>query len=68
MDFSSESWPRPSMRFLSGLSDAVRGDLLRVLSADSRARADLVRQFYERGDDDFVETLTELEADELLRL
>jgi predicted HAD superfamily phosphohydrolase len=45
----------------------ARRDLFRVLTADSRARADVIRQFHERGDDGMVEVLTELEADDLLR-
>jgi hypothetical protein len=31
-------------------------------------RADVIRQFHERGDVGMVEVLTELEADDLLRL
>jgi hypothetical protein len=31
-------------------------------------RADVIRQFHERGDTGMVEVLTELEADDLLRL
>lgn len=45
----------------------MRQDLLRVLESDSRVRADVVRQFHERGDAGMVELLAELEADELLR-
>ncbi len=30
-------------------------------------RADVIRQFHERGEDSMVEVLTELEADEFLR-
>ena len=40
---------------------------LRVLEADSLVRADVVRQFYERGDHSMVEVLPELEADPVLR-
>ena len=50
------------------LLSEVRHDLLRVLSSPSRVRADVIRQFHERGDDSMVEVLTDLEADELLRL
>jgi hypothetical protein len=39
-----------------------------VLTSDDRVRADVIRQFHERGDDGMVEVLTELEADDLLRL
>lgn len=45
----------------------ARRDLLRVLTWPSNVRADVVRQFHERGDDGMVEVLTELEADELAR-
>jgi hypothetical protein len=45
----------------------ARRDLLRILSSPSRVRADVIRQFHERGDDGMVEVLAELEADELLR-
>jgi hypothetical protein len=34
----------------------------------STVRADVIRQFHERGEDGMVEILTELEADELVRL
>ena len=43
-------------------------DLLRVLTAPSNVRADVIRQFHERGDAGMVEVLSDLEADELLRL
>ena len=46
----------------------ARRDLLRVLTSDSRVRADVVRQFHERGDEGMVEVLTELEADDVLRM
>jgi hypothetical protein len=46
----------------------ARADLLRVLTSPSNVRADIVRQFHERGDAGMVEVLTELEADPLLRL
>jgi hypothetical protein len=45
----------------------VRRDLLRVLTSPSNVRADVVRQFHERGKDDMVDVLTELEADPELR-
>jgi hypothetical protein len=40
----------------------------RVLTSPSNVRADVIRQFYERGDAGMVEVLTDQEADELLRL
>lgn len=52
---------------LEGLPSEVRRDLLRVLASPSNVRADVIRQFHERGDAGMVEVLTELEADELLR-
>lgn len=38
-----------------------------MLTSPSNVRADVVRQFHERGDEGMVEVLTDLEADELLR-
>jgi hypothetical protein len=55
------------VRDLRGLSAGVRRDLLRVLTSDSRVRADVIRQFHERGDKGMVEMLAEIEADDLLR-
>jgi hypothetical protein len=52
---------------LTKLTKSVRRELLRVLTAESDVRADIVRQFHERGDDDLVEVLAELEADDVLR-
>jgi hypothetical protein len=52
---------------LRSLPAGVRRDLLRVLTSDSRVRADVIMQFHERGDDGMVEVLAELEADDLLR-
>jgi hypothetical protein len=46
----------------------ARRDLFHVLTADARARADVIRQFHERGDDGMVDVHTELESDDLLRL
>jgi len=40
---------------------------LRVLTSSEHVRADVIRQFHERGEEAMVEVLTELEADELLR-
>ena len=35
-----------------------------MLTSESAVRADVIRQFHERGDDSMVAVLTELEADE----
>lgn len=50
------------------LPDGARADLLRVLTSPSNVRADVIRQFHDRGDEGMVEMLAELEADELARL
>jgi hypothetical protein len=55
-------------RRLLSLPPGARADLLRVLTSPSNVRADVIRQFYERGDDGMVGVLSDLEADELLRL
>ena len=55
-------------RSLGDLPIGVRADLLRVLKSPSNVRADVTRQFHERGEDGMVEVLTELEADELIRI
>jgi len=55
------------MSYLRDLPDGARRDLLRVLMSPSNVRADVIRQFHERGDEGMVEVMTELEADELLR-
>ena len=49
------------------LPAGARRDLLRVLTSDDRVRADVIRQFHDRGDEGMVEALAELEADDLLR-
>jgi hypothetical protein len=54
-------------RWMSQLSDGARRELIRVLISPSNVRADVIRQFHERGAEGMVEVLTELEADELLR-
>lgn len=54
-------------RRLRRLPAGARADLLRVLTSRSNVRADVIRQFHERGEDGMVEVLTELESDELLR-
>jgi hypothetical protein len=54
---------------LRRIPPAARVDLLRVLESDSRVRADVIRQFYERrGGVELAELLMELEEDELIRL
>ena len=55
------------MNYFGRLPGAARRDLLRVLASSSDVRADVIRQFHERGDEGMVEVLTELEADDLLR-
>jgi len=52
---------------LRKLPRGARADLLRVLESPSNVRADVIRQFYERGEGGMVEVLTELEADAVLR-
>lgn len=41
--------------------------ILRVLTSPSNVRADVIRQFHDRGDEGMVEVLAEFEADDLLR-
>lgn len=53
---------------LECLAPRARRDLLRVLTSPSNVRADVIRQFHERGDAGMVEVLSDLEADELIRL
>jgi hypothetical protein len=53
---------------LRRLNAQARRELLRVLASPSAVRADVIRQFHERGDEGMVEVLTALEAEELLRL
>lgn len=55
------------VRRLRRLPPGARRDLLRVLTSPSNVRADVIRQFHERGDEGMVETLSDLEADELMR-
>jgi hypothetical protein len=57
--------PLPHLR---RLPTGARADLLRVLESPSNVRADVIRQFHERGDAGMVEVLSDLEADDLLRL
>jgi len=59
---------RPPSSYVSRIPPGARADLIRVLTSPSNARADVIRQFHERGEDGMVEVLADLEADELLRL
>jgi hypothetical protein len=52
---------------LLALPLAARRDLLKVLTSDSAVRADVVRQFLDRGMEGMVDLLAELEADAGLR-
>lgn len=52
---------------LEKMTKKIRRDLLQVLTAEPADRADLVRQFHERGDDDLVGMLNDLEKDDVLR-
>ena len=66
IDFPRRS-VNPDKRFRR-LSPGARADLLRVLTSPSNVRADVIRQFHDRGEERMVEVLSELEADDLLRL
>jgi hypothetical protein len=55
-------------RGLRRLPPGARADLLRVLTSPSNVRADVIRQFHDRGDEGMVEVLADLEADDLVRL
>ena len=52
---------------LERLPGGAKRELLRVLESSDVVRADVIRQFYERGDTGMVEVLSHLEADEVLR-
>lgn len=52
---------------LRDLAPGVRRDLLRVLTSPSNVRADVIRQFHERGKDDMVELLVLFEEWEWAR-
>lgn len=56
----------PDRNILSRIPPAARRELLRVLTSDSRVRADVIKQFHERGLD-LVDVLIDLEADADLR-
>ena len=49
------------------LPAGARRELLLVLTSPSHVRADVIRQFHERGDEGMVEVLADLESDELMR-
>jgi hypothetical protein len=49
------------------LPRGTRADLLRVLTSPSNVRADVIRQFHERGAELMVEVQTQLETDDPLR-
>ncbi len=54
---------------MADLGPGVRADFLRVLTAPSWVRADVIRQFYERpGKRGWAELLIDIEEDELVRL
>ena len=59
---------RDPARRLRRLPAGARADLLRVLESPSNVRADVIRQFHERGDEGMVEVLSDLEGDEMVRL
>lgn len=50
------------------LTPPACADLLRLLASPSDVRADVIRQFHERGEQGMVEVLSELEAEDLLRM
>jgi hypothetical protein len=64
---SGRTIPLDAHDTLRNLPEAVRHDLLRVLASPSNVRANVIRQFNERGDEGMIEVLVELEADEVLR-
>jgi ACT domain-containing protein len=51
------------MKAFERVSVGARRDLLRVLTSPSNLRANVIRQFHERGEDGMVKALTELESD-----
>jgi hypothetical protein len=55
----------PAMRQLAeDLGPGGRRDLLRVLTSPENVRADVIRQFHERGQEDMVDLLVLLEEQE----
>jgi ACT domain-containing protein len=61
-------WPA-AHRFVAELSPSpgARRDLLRVLTSSSEVRADVIRQFHERGKDVMAEVLVLLEENDAAR-
>jgi hypothetical protein len=53
--------------YFARLPSAARCDLLRVLTSPSNVRADVIRQFHERGHEGMMKALVEVEANDLLR-
>jgi hypothetical protein len=67
---SPEYWSAPAVnaaRLLRRLPAGARADLLSVLTTPSNVRADVIRQFHERGDAGMAEALIDLEADDFAR-
>ena len=63
-----ETADRLAIRKFAKLSEGAKKELLRVLTAESRVRADVIRQLFDRPDTrDLAEVLMDLEGDELLR-
>ena len=54
-------------RVAAELLRGVRRDLLRVLTSSSKVRADVIRQFHERGKDVMTEVLIALEENDAAR-
>lgn len=54
-------------RSLEKLSPDARSQLLRVLTSPSNVRADVIRQFHDRGATDMVELLVLCEEDDFKR-
>ena len=52
---------------LEAIGPGARRDLLRVLTSSSEVRADVIRQFHERGKDVMTELLIALEENEAAR-
>ena len=59
-------WPAAD-GFVAELSLGARRDLLRVLTSSSEVRADVIRQFHERGKDVIAEVLIALEENDAAR-
>ena len=55
------AWPA-AHRFVAELEPRARRDLLRVLTSSGEVRADVIRQFHERGEDVMTEVLIALEG------